>query len=111
MQVSSPTLKGEARDMSALIQALELIESQFAEGLATNAVWCDECKQTSFNGSSSPLFHTFLVRESLLLLIIRAQAYKWTKRRGFGRLSAEMYLQNLISNGEEVWFQLELSEI
>lgn len=97
--------------MSALIKAVELIESHFENGLVVNAAWCDECKQTRFTGNSSALFHTFLVRESLLLQIVRAESYKWTKRRGFGRISTEDYLQNLISNGQEVWFQVDLSEI
>jgi hypothetical protein len=111
VDIYSSKVAGNSADMSSLMNALDVVERHFSSGLVVNAGWCEECKTHVYTpGEGSPLFHAFRAREQPVLEIVQGGNFTWRKKRGMGRSSVEVFLQEQVKRGEEIWFQLELSE-
>lgn len=111
VSIYSSNLAGEATSLSAVLVAEKVISESFTKGESTNAMWCSECKRIPYVASVSAMYHSFMVREAAVLELVRGQGFKWSKKRGFGRATPIVYLEKLVKEKTETWFQVELSEI
>lgn len=110
VDIYSANIAGSASDQESLIAALEVVEKYSQTGHSKNAGWCAECKREPYS-EGSPLYHSFMIRESVAYEIVRRGRFSWTKKRGIGRQTQVEYLERLVNSGAENWFQLEMSEI
>lgn len=111
VEILSSNLAGRANDLTVLMAAMDSVERHFEAGLLVNAKWCNECVNNPFAvGAANPLHHVFMARELPILEIIESGQFKWEKKKGMGRATANDYLREAVANGIELWFQLELSE-
>ena len=111
VDIYSANLAGSASDMTTLLAAMNSVERHFDAGLVVNGGWCEECKRQPYKAGDDPNYHSFMARELPILEIIEAGDFNWTKKKGMGRATPSASLQEAVSQGTELWFQLELSEI
>ena len=103
-------LAGEATGMDNLIEAMKVMGELFPTGTVTNAEWCGECKYHVYREGNSELFHTFYIRESAALELIKRVNFKWRKKKGMGRSAPADFLATLVASGAEEWYVVELFE-
>jgi len=111
VQIYSSNLAGEATDLDTSVKAQKLVEKYFKSGAVQNVKYCSPCQSRPFDGTGDANYHTFMIREHVALALIDGQDFRWTKKRGFGRKDPKDFLEGLISEKKECWFQIDISEI
>jgi hypothetical protein len=111
VSIYSSKLAGQGTGLDTLQAAMKAVDKYFPLGEVENAGWCTACKSNPFKPGSTSLYHVFMARETAILEMVQNGKYAWTKKRGMGRKTPEEGLSDMVANGTETWFQLELSEL
>ena len=61
--------------------------------------------------AGTALYHTLLVREQVARDVELCGEFTWRKKKGIGRRIPREYLDQIVQDGEETWFTLDISEI
>ena len=108
--IYSSKLAGELSGTDNFWNALRAVTRGFESGTARNAPYCDECKSHGVPDEGA-VYHLFLVRHDVLLDIIKGRKVYWRKKKGMGRATPEVFLQNPTQEFRDVEFQVGIWEI
>ncbi len=106
---------GSAHGMASAMGALGAVDKWYAKDptLFVNEPRCEECALTgTYEGKAgTALYHTLLVREQVARDVELCGEFTWRKKKGIGRRIPREYLDQIVQDGEETWFTLDISEI
>ena len=106
---------GSAHGMAAVFGALGAVDKWYAfdPEFVRNEPRCAECALTGpYEGKvGTALWHTLLVREQVARDVELCGEFTWRKKKGIGRRIPREYLEQIVQDGEETWFTLDINEI
>ena len=106
---------GSAHGMAAVFGALGAVDKWYAfdPEFVRNEPRCEECALTGiYEGKAgTALYHTLLVREQVARDVELCGDFSWRKKKGIGRRVPREYFEQIVQEGEETWFTLDISEI